>query len=116
MSEEIQSDHFEFSRHAKVRIAQRSIRTSSLDLLLLHGTPCNAGGGCEKYRLLNRTIKQLQMGGYDAGMLQSASKLCAIVTAEGRVVTCYHAAQDRRKRSQRKDAHRRTRCSPNRNL
>jgi hypothetical protein len=93
---------FSLSKHAVTRIAQRGILDRSLDILLIHGSRSDAGGGCEKYCLLERTVKQLKTEGYDARALKSATKLRAIVSTDGAVVTCYRGNPERRKSFGRK--------------
>lgn len=93
---------FLLSDHAITRMAQRGIQSRSLDILLVHGSRSDAGGGCERYRLLDRTVKQLKTEGYDARALKSATKLRAIVSADGAVVTCYRGSPERRRSFGRK--------------
>ncbi len=88
---------FVLSDHATTRMAQRGIQGRSLDILLIHGSRSDAGGGCHKYRLLDRTVRQLNTEGYDARVLKSATKLRAIVSADGAVVTCYRGNSEGQK-------------------
>lgn len=109
MNATVRSNSFFFSVHAETRIAQRSIQANCIDLLLLHGTSCNAGGGCESYILFSQTIRNLQMDGYSMELLNSAAKLRAIVSEDGTVVTCYHVRSDMRRCSNKKNRSRRGR-------
>ena len=102
MSQPSLQNSFSFSKHAVTRIAQRGIQVRILDILLLHGSRTDAGDGCESYRLLNRTLKQLKTEGYDAQTLKSATKLRAIVNAHGAVVTCYRGNPEGWRRSDRR--------------
>ncbi|MFG6083656.1 DUF4258 domain-containing protein [Paracoccus litorisediminis] len=111
MSKIVYGALFSFSRHAETRMAQRGIRTNSLDILLLHGTTYSAGEGCERYQLLDCTFRHLQTAGYDVQILRSAAKLCAIVNEHGVVVTCYHVSHDTRRCSGIKNRKRRGRSS-----
>lgn len=99
MTQPTHNDVFSFSNHAITRMAQRGIRIDFLDILLMHGTASNAGGGREQYRLLHRTVRQLRIDGHDAQTLHAAVKLCAVVSADGTVVTCYHGKSPARLRS-----------------
>ena len=83
---------FSISNHACTRMAQRGVQSRVLDVLLMHGSRAKTAGGCEKYCLLNRTVRQLEADGYDAQLLKSATKLRAIVSADGAVVTCYRGS------------------------
>lgn len=93
---------FAVSSHACTRIAQRGVQSQVLDLLLVHGSRSKAGGGCEKYRLLDRTARELEAEGYGTQLLKSATKLRAIVSADGVVVTCYRGSTERRRSQARK--------------
>jgi hypothetical protein len=93
---------FSISNHACTRMAQRGVQSRTLDVLLMHGSRARAGGGCERYRLLDRTVRQLEAEGYDAQLLKSATKLRAIVSADGAVVTCYRGSHEMRRRQVRK--------------
>lgn len=88
---------FSLSNHACTRMAQRGVQSQALDILLIHGVRTKAVGGCERYRLLDRTVQQLEAEGYDAQMIEAARKLRAIVSADGAVVTCYRGASKARK-------------------
>lgn len=109
MNATIQGKFFSLSVHAETRLAQRSIQKNCVDLLLLHGTPCNAGGGCEGYVLFGQTIRDLQMEGYSMELLKSAAKLRAIISKDGTVVTCYHVRSDMRRCSNKRNRSRRGR-------
>jgi len=102
MNQFIHQDTFSLSNHATTRMAQRGIHGRILDILLVHGSRSTAGGGCERYRLLDRTVKQLKTEGYDARALKSATKLRAIVSADGAVVTCYRGNPEGRRSFGRK--------------
>lgn len=94
---------FSISNHACTRMAQRGVQSRVLDVLLMHGSRAKAAGGCERYRLLDRTVRQLEAEGYDTQLLKSATKLRAIVSADGAVVTCYRGGPGARRRLVRKD-------------
>ena len=96
---------FLLSRHASTRMAQRGIQAEILDMLLLHGDSSKTAGGCERYCLLDRTAKQLRAAGVDDEVLAAATTLCAIVSAEGTVVTCYHGAAQTRRRARQRARH-----------
>jgi hypothetical protein len=95
---------FSISNHAYTRMAQRGVQSRILDVLLMHGSRAKVGGGCERYRLLDRTVRQLEADGYDAQLLKSATKLRAIVSADGAVVTCYRGSPEQRRRPARNPA------------
>ncbi len=97
---------FALSNHAAMRMAQRSIRRASLELVLLHGTRVKAQHDCEEYVLSGRTVRHLAAAGFDEEAIAAATKLRAIVDAAGNVVTCYHQRKGRARPSIRK-AHRR---------
>lgn len=97
---------FSLSRHASTRMAQRGIQAEILDMLLLHGEPSKTVGGCERYCLLDRTAKQLRAVGVDDEVLAATTKLCAIVSADGTVVTCYHGAAQTRRQARQRARHR----------
>lgn len=82
--------NFVLSNHAATRMAQRSIRGVSLDLVLMHGTRVKAQRNCEEYILAERDCRHLIAIGLDKEAIAAASKLRAIVDYEGNVVTCYY--------------------------
>ncbi|OBY27098.1 hypothetical protein A9D60_15905 [Leisingera sp. JC1] len=86
---------FVLSNHAATRMAQRSIRHDSLELVLLHGTRVKARHDCEEYILSGRTVRHLTAAGLDEEMIAAATKVRAIVDAAGNVVTCYHQRKGR---------------------
>lgn len=98
---------FTVSKHASTRMAQRGIQAHILDLLLTHGDQSKTCGGCECYCLLGRTAEQLRNAGLDAEVLDAATKLCAVVSADGTVVTCYHGDHETRRRPRKTTHHRR---------
>lgn len=90
MMAECAAASFVISKHAATRMAQRSIKRGSLELVLLHGARVKTQHGCEEYILLGRTVRQLTAAGLDGKMVEAATKVRAIVDAAGNVVTCYH--------------------------
>jgi len=86
---------FVLSNHAATRMAQRSIRRASLELVLLHGTRGKAQGNCEEYILSGGTVRHLAAAGYDGETIAAATKVRAIVDAAGNVVTCYYQRKGR---------------------
>jgi hypothetical protein len=92
---------FMVSSHAATRMAQRGIRRASLDLVLLHGTRAKAQRECEEFVLLGRTARQLEAAGYDRSTIAVATKVRAIVDADGRIVTCYYQRRGRSRPSSR---------------
>ena len=86
---------FVLSNHAATRMAQRSIRHDSLELVLLHGTRVKARHDCEEYILSGRTVRHLTAAGLDGEVIAAATKVRAIVDAAGNVVTCYHQRKGR---------------------
>lgn len=97
---------FVLSNHAATRMAQRSIRQDSLELVLLHGTRVKARHDCEEYILSRRIVRYLTAAGLDGEMIAAATKVRAIVDAAGNVVTCYHQRKGQSRPSSRKN-HRR---------
>ena len=92
---------FFLSNHAATRMAQRSIRSASLELVLLYGTRAKAEGNCEEYILSGRTARNLAAAGYDEEAIAAATKVRAIVNTAGHVVTCYHQRKGRSRPSGR---------------
>lgn len=92
---------FALSKHAATRMAQRSIRRDSLELVLLHGTRVKAQHDCEEYILSGRTARQLTDAGLDGETIAAATKVRAIVDPAGNVVTCYHQRKSRSRPSSR---------------
>lgn len=86
---------FMLSAHAATRMAQRGIRSASLDLVLLHGVPSKAPYDCETYLLPDQAARQLMAAGYDEDVIKAAAKLKAIVGYDGTVVTCYYGRRRR---------------------
>jgi hypothetical protein len=86
---------FVLSNHAATRMAQRSIRRASLELVLLHGTRVKAQHDCEEYILSGRTVQHLTAAGHDGETIAAATKVRAIVDAAGNVVTCYYQRKGR---------------------
>lgn len=84
-----QEGSFTLSIHAATRMAQRGIRGAILDLVLLHGSQSKASRDCEEYLLPARAARQLEAAGYDGHLVKAATKVRAIVEADGTVVTCY---------------------------
>ena len=84
---------FTLSNHAAARMAQRGIRGAILDLVLVHGTRAKAQHGCEEYILSERAARHLEAAGYNGQTIAAATKVRAIVDAEGRIVTCYHQSK-----------------------
>ena len=89
---------FTLSAHAATRMAQRGIRESILNLVLLHGAQSKAGSDCEEYLLPKRTARELSAAGYDGNLIKAATKVRAIVGSDGTVVTCYQTSQSLRSR------------------
>jgi hypothetical protein len=90
---------FVLSNHAATRMAQRSIRRASLEIVLLHGTRVKAQHDCEEYILSGRTVRHLTAAGLDGETIAAATKLRAIVDAAGTVVTCYRQRKGRSRQS-----------------
>lgn len=97
-----EEDAFQLSTHAAMRMAQRGIRGAILDFVLLHGTRRKAQRDCETYVLSDRAGRELQAAGYDGQTIAAATKIQAIVDAEGTIVTCYHRRNTRSRLSRRK--------------
>lgn len=93
---------FVLSNHAATRMAQRSIRRASLELVLLHGIRAKAQGNREEYILSGRTVRHLAAAGYDGETIASATKVRVIVDTAGNVVTCYHQRKGKSRPSSRK--------------
>lgn len=89
MMQVCQEGSFTLSTHAATRMAQRGIRVAILDLVLLHGARSKANRDCEEYLLPTWAARQLEDFGYDGQLIKAATKVRAIVNADGTVVTCY---------------------------
>jgi len=102
---------FLLSSHAATRMAQRGIRRTSLDIVLLHGTRARAQHDCVEYLLSGSAVRHLAEAGYDWETIAAASKVRAIVDTTGNVVTCYHQRKGRTRLSSRNARLREGQCA-----
>lgn len=76
------------SRHARVRMQQRSIPQVVIDLLLDFAEPVPAGGGCELFRFNAESwTEAFRASGARAGRMDRYRNAYAVVGADGLVVT-----------------------------
>ncbi|RYH06526.1 DUF4258 domain-containing protein [Tropicimonas sp. IMCC6043] len=102
MSDRFALDTFTFSDHATTRMAQRGIQEQFLEILLMYGSRTDAGGGCEQYRLLDKTARELKKRGHESRPLEAAARIRAIIAPGGIVVTCFHRDREEGRRSRRR--------------
>lgn len=79
-----------FSRHAEQRMGQRSINYAAIDLLLAYGDAAPCGGRASAITLAKHDLQDLREHGISATMVAKLSRLRAIQSADGTVVTVMH--------------------------
>lgn len=102
MSDRFAYSTFHFSDHATTRMAQRGIQGQVLEILLMYGSRTDAGGGCEQYRLLDKTVRELKEAGHETLQLEAAARIRAIIAPGGTVVTCFYRNREEGRRSRRR--------------
>ncbi|CUH46424.1 hypothetical protein RUA4292_00590 [Ruegeria atlantica] len=87
------------TKHALERAAQRGVSQQDLKLLITYAKYNDAGAGCSRLYLNDQAVQELIADGLPLEVVESAQKSEAIVTSDGRVVTCYRRTRgDRRRR------------------
>lgn len=79
------------SKHAKIRIQQRGIPLSVVELIIQYGEPKKAQGNAYKYEVNGNMIPKLQSHIKD--LLQQVEKLknkVVVVAEDDAIITAYH--------------------------
>ncbi|MEG3806676.1 hypothetical protein DBT53_002720, partial [Aerococcus mictus] len=77
-----------FSRHARLRLQQRSVRSELCDLFLRFADmELPVGHGCYSMQLSNAMMRTILEAGISPSLADRARRLIAIVAADGTVVT-----------------------------